>query len=294
MPSALNLSSTQLLSQTQRYEPGLTQQPNANVMKIAAMQDDFLNLSFKQLFTDFNERYSIQRSLLALVDEIDEALDLSDETVVRHVVSSHATGQGGAYIHVKYSPKDDGTPSKSPESKYLQHAYSILLHSMKVKVSNEEGRANYVSLVKLLKPASYKRAEELLSLIHEATISASEPMVTKRKTETQMGSVTVISSWIVGKQHYCPNVSLADGETVLLERDPANPFDVNAIKVLSCSRQQLGNLSRQHASELAPMLDNGEISDITSYIAGGGNKYNTPIIITYEKELKKRAKITKQ
>ena len=48
------------------------------------------------------------------------------------------------------------------------------------------------------------------------------------------------------------------------------------------------------ASELAPMLDNGEISDITLYIAGGGNEYNTPFIIAYEKELKKRAKITKQ
>jgi hypothetical protein len=61
MPSSLTVSSTQLLTETQRYQPERVsqqpmQQPNPNVMKNAAMQDDFLNLSFKQLFNDSNER----------------------------------------------------------------------------------------------------------------------------------------------------------------------------------------------------------------------------------------------
>lgn len=157
---------------------------------------------------------------------------------------------------------------------------------MQVKAPEEGGK--YFSLVKLLKPTSLKRAKRLLSEVHEAIKSASQPIVNKRKNESQMGPVTVIQSSIAGKR-YQESVEMAVGETVLLERDPENPFDPNAIKVLQPeTKKQLGYVPRAHALELAALMDSGTITDISSCIAGGGDVYHTPIIITYEKS--KRAK----
>ena len=60
--------------------------------------------------------------------------------------------------------------------------------------------------------------------------------------------------------------------TAELERDPENPFDGNAIKVM-CNSEHIGYIKRELAAELALHLDSGdevicEISEIT----GGGDK----------------------
>ena len=48
------------------------------------------------------------------------------------------------------------------------------------------------------------------------------------------------------------------GQAVTLERDPHNPDDGNAIRVMA-GRRQLGFVPRDHAvDDLAPMLDSGD------------------------------------
>ncbi|MFC2064280.1 HIRAN domain-containing protein [Chloroflexota bacterium] len=48
---------------------------------------------------------------------------------------------------------------------------------------------------------------------------------------------------------------LREEESVLLVRDPRNPFDHNAIKVVRQDGQQIGFLDRYLAAELASQLD---------------------------------------
>ena len=60
---------------------------------------------------------------------------------------------------------------------------------------------------------------------------------------------------VVGIQHYDGVVSKR--EQLRLVREPLNPYDRNAIRVDNQSREQVGHVSRQQASVLAPLLDRG-------------------------------------
>ena len=48
---------------------------------------------------------------------------------------------------------------------------------------------------------------------------------------------------------------LSEGERVSLIRDPDNPFDTNAVKVVRWDRQQIGFLDREMARIMAPKMD---------------------------------------
>lgn len=48
---------------------------------------------------------------------------------------------------------------------------------------------------------------------------------------------------------------LTEGERVSLIREPDNPFDPNAVKVVRWDRQQIGFLDRELAKILAPRMD---------------------------------------
>lgn len=52
--------------------------------------------------------------------------------------------------------------------------------------------------------------------------------------------------------------SLVGGESLLIEREPSNTFDPNAIKVLSPEEGlHLGYVAKEVAVELAPLMDEG-------------------------------------
>ena len=60
-----------------------------------------------------------------------------------------------------------------------------------------------------------------------------------------------------------PTVSL------ILVREPSNPYDHNAIQVHDQQKRQLGFLSRSVSETLAPMMDNGIVVECTlSQITG--------------------------
>ena len=51
--------------------------------------------------------------------------------------------------------------------------------------------------------------------------------------------------------------SCREGQTLLLIREPDNPEDPNAIKVIKGKKDQMGYLSRHVASQIAPLIDKG-------------------------------------
>ena len=76
--------------------------------------------------------------------------------------------------------------------------------------------------------------------------------------------------------------SLQKDERLELKREPENPFDENAIAVLTTDSQQLGYLNRRLAAALAPIMDKGaayyaQVSELT----GGGDKNHGLNIVVF-------------
>ena len=63
----------------------------------------------------------------------------------------------------------------------------------------------------------------------------------------------VFETSIVGIQHYRGLVN--KDESLVLERQPSNPYDKNAIRVLNTSLEQVGHIPKETAAVLAPLLD---------------------------------------
>ena len=84
---------------------------------------------------------------------------------------------------------------------------------------------------------------------------------------------------------------LAQDENPLLtvQRDHNNPHDPNAVAVLNIEGEQLGYLSRNVASTIAPLLDSGTYVSIKPLqITGGGSRFfglNVQLDYVDEKEL---------
>lgn len=69
--------------------------------------------------------------------------------------------------------------------------------------------------------------------------------------------------------------ALAPGEALRLQREPANPVDPHAIRVLTASGRQVGYLSARIAARLAPSMDAGTHYTATvSQITGGPSEQN--------------------
>lgn len=70
---------------------------------------------------------------------------------------------------------------------------------------------------------------------------------------------------IVGESHHNDDgisrqfliKKLKTGNVIYLVREPENPYDANAIRV-DCKHGCIGYLSREHASQIAPVMDGGE------------------------------------
>ncbi|KAL0578764.1 hypothetical protein V5O48_003262 [Marasmius crinis-equi] len=99
--------------------------------------------------------------------------------------------------------------------------------------------------------------------------SAAAPPSTQRiATEDESGAdnteetvdelICQFASKVVGVQYYTGLVGA--GEEVVLQREPANRYDRNAIRVLNIGGTQVGHIPRNMASKLAPMLDARKIT----------------------------------
>jgi hypothetical protein len=77
----------------------------------------------------------------------------------------------------------------------------------------------------------------------------------------------VIVSTIVGSRHYTGATkllsSLPVGSPVTLTREPANPYDSNAIGV-SVNGQKVGHVARMDAATVAVLMDSG--TSVTAHL----------------------------
>ncbi|KAF8919761.1 SNF2 family N-terminal domain-containing protein [Mucidula mucida] len=88
----------------------------------------------------------------------------------------------------------------------------------------------------------------------KATTSAAVPQDETLEEETREELYTSMRTNVVGIQYYKGWFG-GPGEEVILNREPHNPYDRNAIQVLNISRTQVGHLPMNVASKLAPLLD---------------------------------------
>jgi SWI/SNF-related matrix-associated actin-dependent regulator of chromatin subfamily A3 len=84
----------------------------------------------------------------------------------------------------------------------------------------------------------------------------------------------VLDTKIVGCRFYNGYVTI--GEMVMLQREPSNPYDNNAIKVLNVRGEQIGHIPRQIAAKLASFMDNRLLS-VEACAAGEKNFYECPL-----------------
>ncbi|TLD39477.1 putative snf2 family helicase protein [Venturia nashicola] len=85
-----------------------------------------------------------------------------------------------------------------------------------------------------------------------------------------------INSKIVGVQYYRGHVTF--GEMVLLNREPTNQYDSNAIQVKNVSGVQIGHIPRQVAAKLAPFMDSRKLL-CEAETTGPKGGYDVPISI---------------
>ncbi|OCK82728.1 hypothetical protein K432DRAFT_292616 [Lepidopterella palustris CBS 459.81] len=79
---------------------------------------------------------------------------------------------------------------------------------------------------------------------------------------------------IVGCRYYSGVATL--DEMVVLNREPQNPYDSNAIQVQNVQRAQIGHIPRPVAAKLAKYMDNRSLL-IEGYITGTKGYYDCPI-----------------
>jgi len=79
--------------------------------------------------------------------------------------------------------------------------------------------------------------------------------------------------------------SLTPGQMLLLQREPSNPHDPHAVKVLTDGGQQIGYLSARVAARLAPTMDSGaRYSATASQITGGGEDRSFGVNVYLQRE----------
>ncbi|KAF8460516.1 SNF2 family N-terminal domain-containing protein [Kalaharituber pfeilii] len=81
---------------------------------------------------------------------------------------------------------------------------------------------------------------------------------------------------VVGVRYY--NGITTPGEQVLLEREPSNIYDRNAIRVLNVMREQVGHIPRTIAAKLAPLMDRRQIQ-IEGTVSGLKGAFELPITV---------------
>ncbi|KAL6336491.1 hypothetical protein AAG906_018446 [Vitis piasezkii] len=93
-------------------------------------------------------------------------------------------------------------------------------------------------------------------------------------SETYLVGFVIVN--IVGIQYYSGTIS--GRERVGLVREPLNPYDRNAIKVLNTTTIQVGHIDRSAAAVLAPLMDANlvTVEGIVPNTPGSGNRYRIP------------------
>ncbi|KAI8817873.1 SNF2 family N-terminal domain-containing protein [Fimicolochytrium jonesii] len=88
-------------------------------------------------------------------------------------------------------------------------------------------------------------------------VDSEEPEPSASQSADSDVEIASYRSAVVGIRYYRGMVG--NHESVILERDPGNPYDANAIRVLNIGRVQVGHIPRDQAAALARFMDRGDI-----------------------------------
>lgn len=101
-----------------------------------------------------------------------------------------------------------------------------------------------------------------------------------------------------GRQRYIRQMRV--GENIILEREPYNTYDKNAIKVINANGNQIGFIGKELAAQLAPKMDNGmRYTAVCTAITGNNPGDNCGVnikiseieLFPYQKNLETRIRI---
>ncbi|KAJ6700161.1 TRANSCRIPTION TERMINATION FACTOR 2-RELATED [Salix purpurea] len=97
-----------------------------------------------------------------------------------------------------------------------------------------------------------------------------------QETPNESFMVGFVIANIVGLQYYSGTIT--GRELVGLVREPLNPYDQNALKVLNTRCLQVGHIERSAAAVLSPLIDSNMINveGIVPNSRSGGNKFKIP------------------
>lgn len=65
----------------------------------------------------------------------------------------------------------------------------------------------------------------------------------------------------------------------VLQREPTNQYDRNAIRVLNLRKHQVGHIKKECAAKLAPVMDK-KLANVEVLVTGQSDGYSIPVTIT--------------
>jgi SWI/SNF-related matrix-associated actin-dependent regulator of chromatin subfamily A3 len=81
---------------------------------------------------------------------------------------------------------------------------------------------------------------------------------------------------IVGVQYY--RGFACQGEVILIRREPANPYDANAIRIDNVNREQIGHIPRRVAEKLSKYIDDKSLH-CEGKLAGAVGQFDCPLTV---------------
>mmetsp|Transcript_98320 Transcript_98320/g.194817 ORF Transcript_98320/g.194817 Transcript_98320/m.194817 type:complete len:1042 (-) Transcript_98320:237-3362(-) len=126
--------------------------------------------------------------------------------------------------------------------------------------SHDESVFSQANQPSVPEPATPILLDGPVPLMPSTPVASMQQRPTSNARENDEQSQAIDERWffgmgtkIVGVQHY--NGIVSDRESVVLCRQPTNPYDRNAIQVLNVRNEQIGHLPREMAAQLAPFMD---------------------------------------
>uniref|UniRef100_A0AAV2JHR4 Helicase-like transcription factor n=1 Tax=Knipowitschia caucasica TaxID=637954 RepID=A0AAV2JHR4_KNICA len=100
-----------------------------------------------------------------------------------------------------------------------------------------------------------------------------------------------IKGTVVGLRYYTGVVNR--GEMVGLVREPQNPYDRNAVKVVNVFGQQVGHIKKELAAAMARIMDNNQAKVEGVVFSGTNNSFSMPVALSFWGQEEVKENVTK-
>ena len=158
------------------------------------------------------------------------------------------------------------------------------------KVTPEERTALYKAVELILPAEARRKAKERRRAVQalEKEKARAEKIASatlERKARAHKRPVASVNFMVAGVSYEGRADVIAryasEGDTVFLQRDRENAYDINAIRVLLGSGHEIGFVPREYAADLAPTLDSGcrQHAYLTKILSG--RRVSVPVVQAY-------------